>query len=355
MDKPVTREIPLRTVFLTVGDYLRNGLRWWWVLLLVGVAYGAYTAYTVRQEQAVYIAPLTFVLNEETGGRPAGGILGQLGLGSGVSSGASPDKIIALAKSQQIVHDLLLDSVAVEGNRDRLANHLIGAYDLVEKWELPEGQRAIVNGSIATMTEKEKNLLKLVHFFLIDANEGIIAVSSDENTGILSLRVATPQQDISLAIAYGLYENLSQFYTEESTGNSRATVERMQEKADSLSGVLSRAEYRLANMVDSRLGATQRRDLVRVAQAEREIQILNLTYAEVLRNLETARFALSTRTPFFQTVDVPFTPLYAIRQNWRKKGLYGVLTGAFIGFLLVSVGKFYGDVMRGEEEVGRRE
>lgn len=347
MDKSSTREIPLRTVFLTIGDYLRNGLRFWWVLLLVGIAYGAYSAYTARAEVAVFPARLTFVLNEESGAGGAGGILGRLGLGGGGGGGgASPGKIIALAQSQQIMHNTLLDSVTIDGTNDRMANHMIRIYELADKWELPEGKHALVNATIETMTEAEKNLLKQLHYFVNTGEEDILLVKNDEETNIMTLLAKTPDQQMSLSLAYGVYENLSRFYTEESTGNSRATVERLQVKSDSVATMLSRAEYRLANMMDSRLGAMQRRDLVRRGQAEREVQILNLTYAEVLRNLETARFALSTHTPFFQTVDVPFTPLYAIRKNWKKTGFYGILTGAFLGFLLVSAGKFYFDVMR---------
>lgn len=339
------REIPLRDLFLTIGDYFRAGLRHWWVLMIGGLIFGLYQGYTARKQATAYAAPLTFVLNEDQGGNRMGGLLGQFGLGGGSSSGASPEKIIALAKSQKLLHSLLLDTVAVKGQTDRLANHLIKAYNLVETLELPENRRSIVHQDIELMSEEEKGLLKMMYGFVLDETKQILQVSNNDDTGILTINATTVSQPISLAISYGLYEKLSKFYTEESTGNSRATVARLRVKADSVATALNAAEYRLAGMMDTRLGALQRRDLVRQAQLDRQVQLLNLTYAEVLRNLETASFALSTKTPFFQTVDVPFTPLFPKRANWKKKLLSGGAIGAFLGFLLVGAVKFYRDVM----------
>lgn len=349
MNSPPTREIPLRNIFLTVGDYLRAGLRYWWVLVLFGVGLGVYRAYVARETKTKYYAALTFVLNENQTNRGVGGILGQFGLGGGQGGGATPDKIIALAKSQKLINELLLDTITVEGRDDRLANHLIGVYDLVEEWSLREERRRIVNGQISTMTEPEKALLKRMYSFVTGEAYGVLSVKVNDDTGILTLTVVTRSQPVSLAICYGLYDKLSRFYTEESTGNSRATVERLRLKSDSVAAALNAAEYRLARAVDTRLGALQRRDLVRQYQLEREVQILNVTYAEVLRNLETATFALSTKTPFFQTIDEPFTPLYNEEPNWKEELIYGGLLGAFAGFVLVSIVKFYRDVMADQQ------
>ena len=348
MTPPPSREIPLREVFLTVGDYLRWILRHWYLPLLLGLAYGAYRAYVAREAHTDYYAQLTFVLNEESNrGGGVGGLLGQFGLGGAATGGTTPEKIIALARSRKLLNDLLLDSISVDGRSDRLANHLIGAYDLVEEWELREDQRAIIHGTIAAMTEREKALLKRMYSFLGREVQPLLRVSSDEDTGILTISAVSRRQDISMAVAYGLYDRLSRFYTEESTGNARATVQRLSAKADSVAGVLTTAEYELARLMDSRLGTLQRSNLVRQAQLQRQVGLLNLTYTEVLRNLETASFALSTRTPFFQTIDLPFTPLYNDEPDWRREGLLGVLLGAVLGGVVLTGIKFYRDVMSG--------
>lgn len=351
MAQPTTREIPLRDLFITIGDYFRNGLRYWWVIAVVGLVFAIWWGGWAKQQLPLYGAPLTFVLNEESSRPAVGGILGQLGLEGSGGATTSPDKITALAKSQKIIHGLLLDTVLVDGVADRLVNHVISEYELVERWELPDDERKIVNGQLTKMTEQEKSLLKRMHFYVLSEEEEILTFASNEDTGILTLEARSRNQDLSLAMSYGLYDRLSKFYTRESTGGSRATVERLRAKADSLGSVLSRAEYQLASLMDTRLGVTQRRELVRRAQAERNVQLLNLTYLEVLRNLETASFALSTQTPFFQTVDVPFSPLPGLRPNWIETAVRGLAVGAFLGFLLVSVLKCYQDIMRGDDVI----
>jgi hypothetical protein len=351
MDKSSNREIPLRDIVLLFGDYLRNGLRFWWLLVIVGALFGGYMGWKARETKLTYAAPLTFVLNEETGGGGGmGSILGQFGLGGGGGGGTTPEKILALAKSQKIIHGLLLDSIMVDGVSDRTANHIITVYDLVEEWKLPENGFKIVKREIAEMSEKEKKLLKRLHSFLFNEADPLIRISSDDDTQIMKVSARTENQDLSLAMSTNLYQKLSVFYTEESTGNSRASVARLRFKADSVAAALNAAEYKLANTMDTRLGVTQRRGMLQQAQLMRQVEILSLTYGEILRNYETADFALSTRTPFFQTIDEPFTPLYKESVNWKKQLLYGGFAGAFLGFLLVSLVKFYQDIMNPSTE-----
>ena len=76
-------------------------------------------------------------------------------------------------------------------------------------------------------------------------------------------------------------------------------------------------------------------------QFNRKIQILSLAYGEIIRNLETAKFTLSTKTPFFQLVDEPFKPLLKMKANPIKNGIKGGALGVIIGFVLVGVVRFY--------------
>jgi hypothetical protein len=49
MDKSSNREIPLRDIVLLFGDYLRNGLRFWWLLVIVGALFGGYMGWKARE------------------------------------------------------------------------------------------------------------------------------------------------------------------------------------------------------------------------------------------------------------------------------------------------------------------
>lgn len=345
MDKSTSRDIPLRDLLLIVGDYLRAGLRYWWVCVIVGLLVGGYMAWDAKRTPLTYVAPITFVLNDSSSGGGVGSILGQFGIGGGGGAGATPDKILALAKSQKIIHAVLLDSVLVDGRQDRVANHLIQVYDLPTEWELKPDQQRIQLSEISEMSEKEKSLLKRLHQFVLGEANNIIRISAEKKTEIIKVSAKTLNEDLSMALSTRLFDNLSVFYTKESTGSSRASVEKLRYKADSVAAALSATEYQLATTLDTRLDIQQQRGLLRQAQLDRQVQILSLTYAEILRNLETADFALSSRTPFFQTIDQPFTPLYKDQPNWKMQLIYGCLGGALFGFLLVAMLKFYRSVM----------
>lgn len=345
MDKSTSRDIPLKDLLLIIGDYLRECLRYWWLCLILGAMIGGFLGWQARVTEVTFVAPITFALNSASGGGGVGSLLGQFGFETGGGTSASPDKILALAKSQKIIHTVLLDSVVVDGGRDRIANHLIRVYDLPTVWELTGDPQKIIHGEIAEMKKEERALLKRLHNFVLSDDENIIRINSDGDTDILRVTARTLNEDLSLAITLSLYDKLSSFYTQESTGSSRASVEKLRYKADSVANALAEAEYQLAAAQDTRLDIQQQRGLLRQAQLSRQVQILGLSYAEILRNLETADFALSSRTPFFQTIDVPFTPLYKDKPNWKLQLVYGGVGGVFIGMLLVSLLKFYRTLM----------
>ncbi len=345
MDNTTPRDIPLKDLLLIIGEYLRESLRYWWLCLLLGVLVGGYLGWKARSTKMTYVAPMTFALNNASGGGGVGSLLGQFGFDTGGGSSASPDKILALAKSQKILHDLLLDSVVVDGQSDRIANHLIEVYDLPEEWQLTGDPQKIIREEIEEMKKEERSLLKRLHSFVLSDVHNIIRINSDVKTDIIRVTAQTLNEDLSLAITRNLYDKLSSFYTQESTGSSRASVEKLRYKADSVAAALAAAEYQLATALDTRLDIQQQRGLLRQAQLDRQVQILSLSYAEILRNLETADFALSSRTPFFQTIDIPFTPLYRDKPNWKLQLIYGGVGGVFLGILLISLLKFYRSVM----------
>ncbi|MEO0731321.1 MAG: hypothetical protein AAFZ52_00685 [Bacteroidota bacterium] len=340
-----TREITLKDLLLQLQAYLRFGVRFWYLVLLSGGALAFYLAYEARQEPLRYYAPLTFVVNEDQPpGLVSGGLLGQLGLANS-NPGVNVEKMFALARSGKIINALLLDSITIDGRADRFANHLLRTEELATLWELTE-PKAITGDQLEQMSLRERALFRWLHRYLLREETPIIRLSTNEETGIHQITAAARDEELSLQLSLHLYELLSSFYTEETTGNARASVDRLRNKKDSLGVALQQAEYRLATQQDTRLGLIQRRDVLTQRQLERQVQILNLSYAEVLRNLETADFALSTKTPFFQTVDLPYTPLYKQDASWLTAAIKGFLVGAAFLFSFLMLVKFYREVMR---------
>lgn len=355
-DVTPAREVGLREVILTIGTYLREARRFWYVILLAGVLLGGYRAYRAYTTPLRFQASMQFIVSNSNkgGGIALGGVLGQLGLGGGGGSagGVNLKRVMMFATSRKLVTNMLLDSVDLAGRNDLLINHVIDNSGLREKWDDVDsyyGVREVTTDSIDGMTPIERSILKGVYAaMLYDPELAMINSEINEDNGLLMITTTSFNEGLSIYLARELFERLSDFYTLESTGQSMASVALLQNKADSILRELTQAEYSLANNFDTRQGLTQQRDQVARTQLGRKVSILSLAYTEVVRNLETAKFTLSTQTPFFQVVDEPIRPLNRVKPNWIMVALLNFVIGAIVAFVLISLRRLYLTVMREE-------
>lgn len=350
------RAVSIRQLILTIQDYAKAILRGWPWLLLAGVLYGGYRMYETSQRPVYWVAQTTFVVNndQESGGGGLGAVLGRFGLGGGGGGGGGENlnRIMSFATSKYMLNRMFLDSAEISGSDDLIVNHIIRGCNLEETYQLEEyyGITKITAPTIEEMPIQERRLLKAVYGHITASNELPLATAIEQETGILSIITKTQEEELSLFLSTAVYHYTSDFYTEESTGQSKATVERLQVKADSILGELNAAEFQLAKFSDTKLSLANQRDQTRTFQLNRKIQILTLAYGEIVRNLETAKFALSSNTPFFQLVDEPFTPLQAMYPKPLKAGIQGAIIGMILASVLVAAVHFYREVMREETE-----
>ncbi|MFK8165205.1 MAG: hypothetical protein AB8H12_22355 [Lewinella sp.] len=347
------KEVPIRKVIVTVQEYLWAGLRGWPWLLLGALLVGGYQAWEAYQRPIFYSANTTFVVNEDqgSGGGGLGSVLGQIGLGGGGGGGGhNLKRIMAFATSKYLLNDLLLDTVTLKGTPDLLINHVITYGELAEKLELKLafGIDQLSVNQVDSLSRQEGALLKAVYTYLTEDDEFPIVTDIADDTGMLTITAKTRDEDLTLELSTGLYQYISEFYRKETTGQSQATVTRLQSKADSILKELNAAEYQLASFTDTRLSLNNRRDQLKTVQLSRKIQILGLAYGEIVRNLETAKFTLSAKTPFFQLVDEPFKPLFKMKANPLKNGIKGGLLGGVLGFVFVGMMRFYQEAMSEE-------
>jgi len=345
------KEVSVRQVILSVQEYLWAVLRGWPWLLLGALLMAGYTAWSASQRPVYWVAETTFVVNDDqsNGGGGLSSVLGQIGLGGGGGGGGSHNlkRILAFTTSKYLLNKMLLDSAIIGTNHDLIINHVIRGCNMEETYLLPEsyGITRITSNSIDSMPKKERSLLKLVYTHLTLSKEYPILTEIEDETGMLTITAKTQEEELSLFLAKTLYEYISAFYTLESTGQSKASVDRLQSKADSILTELNTAEYQLAKFTDTRLSLANQRDQLRVVQLNRKISILTLAYGEIIRNLEAAKYGLSANTPFFQLVDVPFTPLLKMKPNPLKTGIKGGSIGVILASVFVGLAYFYRTAM----------
>ena len=346
----LVHDVPVGEVFDTVVEYLRLARRRWYVLLAAALVGGGIAFYYAASAPERYDASLTFLINEEDAGVGAvSGLLGNIGLGAAAES-YNLDKIVALSRSNKILGQVLLDTLVIDGVADLVVNHVITAQGLDSEWELGPGDR-VDGSSLATMSDEARNLLRNVSRYVSEG--GMLAVSPDSDTGILTISCASQDERLSFYCTTELYEVLSAFYTAQSISSRAATVEKLQAKADSLRRLLETSEAQLARRTDTRLGVLGQESRLRETRLRREIPLFGTAYAQVLTNLETANFALSTSTPFFSTIDTPFLPLPILKRDPLMAALGGAFVGFGVAFVVLALHHFIAQIRASKAGVSR--
>jgi hypothetical protein len=268
-------------------------------------------------------------------------LLGQFGFGSGTSGEYNLDKIAELAKSRHIVQSALFDSATVNGKNDYLANHVIAIHNLHKDWRKDSLLRdfKFAHSDAQRFARHENKALKALHnYMILDKDKAFVASGYSKQTSILNLTVSAHSEELSIALAESLYRNLGAFYIEQSTAQSRQTVRNLEARTDSIRAILTASERNLARTEDRTLGLLLKEDRVPQKRLGTDVQILNLMYAEAIKNLETASFLLKNTTPVFMAIDKPLAPIKPVRASKKMALALGLGLG-FLAAALLILGK----------------
>ena len=338
-------ELSLKEIIAIIRQYYSEAKRSWKILVFFIVLSSAGFIADAWLTKPVYPATLTFMVREDSKNGLSGvaGLLGQFGLGGGASSEYNMDKIVELAKSRHIVQAALFDSVSINGKNDFLANHVIDLYDLHYDWRKDTLLRdfRFTRSDIDHFARRENKALKALHTYMLLDKKAFISASYSKQTSIISLQVSARNESLSILLSEAIYRQLSAFYIEQSTAQSRQTVRNLELRTDSIRSVLTGFERNLARTEDRNMGLIFKEDKVPQKRLGTDVQILNLMYAEAIKNLETASFLLKNATPIFMEIDRPLAPIKPIGASKKWALLFGVLLGAGISLLYI-----FGKMMR---------
>lgn len=333
------QEMTLRDLVAKVIDIYRM-LRAQWKLVLLSVSLFSGTFLLIALlTPPKYPAQLTFMVREDSknGLSSVANLLGQFGFGSGSSGDLNLDKITELAKSRHILQAALFDSATIQEKSDYLANHIIETYNFHRKWSDDKLLRdfRFAHGNVEQFDRRENKALKHLHQYMVGEKTAFVKAGYSKQTSILNITAYARREDLSIALVESLYRHLSQFYIEQSTAQSRQTVRNLELRRDSIRAVLTTAETTLARTEDRTLGLLLKEDKVPQKRLGTDIQILNLMYAEAIKNLETASFLLKNATPVFMEIDRPLAPIKPVNASKKVALALGLGIGLLIAIIYI--------------------
>lgn len=347
-------EVSLKQVIIKIKEY--GLLLWenWKTILISATVFGALSVLYAQSRATTYSAKLTFMINENESSSGVGGgavsILGALGVGG--QSEFNLDKIIALSKSDKILHTTLLSKGLVNGKVDFFGNHLAQAIDVRNiEWKnsnLMANWSGFKSDSIAGFTLQDLNALKFLTSKLVGGiagAQGLMSSSYDKESSIMMLKITSPSEDFTINFLEKLFESLSNFYVEKSVQKEKSTFDIITRKVDSIRAVLSGKEMAQAAFQDSHYGLLSERPKVPQKRLGRDVNILNVMYAEAVKNVEMADFALKNRTPFVQPIDRPLRPIAPEKAKWKNYLLVGFVIGAILAMFWIVAQRYLKETM----------
>ncbi|MBK8954382.1 MAG: hypothetical protein IPM34_02360 [Saprospiraceae bacterium] len=331
------------------GSYLSEFKLRWKTLVLALILGCALGVIIKLNREKTYEAEVSFMLNEETGS--FGGVSSVIGqFGGLLSSGDQVNlhKILDLAKSRKIAEKIFFKKISLDGGHsDYLVNHLIREQESIGKWAPSPFYKSnhplkgfkFQRDHLASFERIENMALLQAHQLFLSK----ILTRVSDKTNLMYLNMSGSDETLTFELATNLFGELSQFYIDKSVEKQEDTYRGLLQKTDSLKALLDINQHRLAGLKDNFRGSWLLTEDVPKTLLDQDIKILQLVYAEAMKNKEMASFALINKTPFIQPVDLPILPLKCNQTSWPVALLMGMIYGLFAGFLYIGFLKFFRD------------
>ncbi len=315
---------------------LKNNIIVLAIFSLLGLLFGYFLAYYQGER---YKSELRFLVKSDGSVSGLSGMLG--GLGSVLGGGAlgSPlERTIEIASSDRIVGSALLSHVQYQGRSEMLANLLIRTSSLQNEWMNDSVLKLVkfskTDTSIEKMAYPKRKALKVLEGMLLPkSGNGIIALSFDKKSGIVTLSAIHKNEEFAIVLVKAIFNKLKDFYVEQMIASAEMNVGLLQKKVDSIKYELTKIQNVYARTTDQSIGLLFQEDKVELKRLAFKEQMLSAMYAEAQKNLETFKFMNDSAIPSLTVIDMPYSPLENIQGN---KILYAAV-GTLIGFFSVLI------------------
>lgn len=304
---------------------------------IIGIVYAWLTP-------ATYTAKLTFVVEEtKTGGGGLGSLAslaGQFGVDLGGSGGGmlSGDNVLVYFKSESLAKETLITPLS-ENSKISLADRYAEIYDHKQKWLENDQINQLVNFPPVTVGVKYTTLQdSLLNVLVYEINSKRFSIGkTDKRANFIDAHVTTKDAIFSKRYCELIVDKAINKYQVTKTKRQKSTVDKLQFRADSILNLLNRKTSMSASLQTTSTTKDinpiyKTNTAIAVETVSRDKTVLVTMFAEIVKNLELAKFTLSQETPVIQIIDSPELPL---TRNRYSKALLGISFSLF--FMLISI------------------
>jgi len=333
-------EISLKELIEKSKEGWRYLLRKWIIILIFGLGGAAVGLIASLLTPPKYSAHLSFALVEKSAG---GGGLADLAssfgissmLGGGSNGAFSGDNLLEIMQSPHTIEQTLLTPVVYQGKKQNLVEVYIQFNELRDKWQKKENNKELQTLSYSigqkreSFTRTQDSVLNSIYDKIIKSNALTIA-RKDKKLSFVNVNFTSKDEVFSKLFEEKLMEVTYRFYKETKTAQSRANVNMMQAKADSIRRLYESSLYRSAGYSQVNINQALAYAAVPKQKQEYNSQLYATVYTEVLKNLETLKLDMARETPIVQIIDTPRFPLEKDRLGKAKAMATGGVLGSFL-------------------------
>ena len=332
-------EITLKELVVKIKEWYSYFLHNWKVIILVSII-GASVGLTYSiLKKPLYIATLTFALEDEKAGGGFGGALGlasSFGLDLGGSGGGifSGSNLTELFKSRSMVEKTLLSPVNLNGKQISLAEMFIQN----NKWRSTWNKNPKL-ANIAFLPNSDRNKFTRVQDSIMGKMYESLSTTSlsvgqkDKKVAIINIDVASTNELFSKLFCEALARQVGRFYVETKSKKARNNMAILERQVDSVRGELNSSISGVAVANDNTFNLNPAMNVKRTPSVRRQVDVQANTaiLSELVKQSELAKVTLRKETPLIQVIDRPILPLPMERFGKAK----GIIIGGFLGGFLI--------------------
>ena len=339
-------ETSIKEIIQTAKKWINFLVKRWGfigVACFLGVAISLFIHF---YKPTTYKAKLVFVSSE---GEDGGGLskLSSLGsqfginLGGGSSSAFGGENLLVLMKSRRLIVQTLFDSVNLKGKDTRLLE-----YYLLRDSVMDDDLEKVSFNNVKTFEDcnyRQDSLLNIIYENLTEAALRVSKV--DKDLAFKLVEFTDIDEQFAKVFVENLTKNVTEFYVETKTSQTKKNILMLQQKADSVERELSKNMVSAAVSRDRSVFSSNTQSLVNTTRNQMKAQMLGTIYAEVIKNLELSRTMAAHNEPLIQVIDSPRFPLEKEKSSLIKMLLAGLMGGLFVsgGYLIGR--ELYKDIM----------
>ncbi|MDP3394028.1 hypothetical protein [Sediminibacterium sp.] len=349
---------------ISLKELLQKMNKWWsylkthWIkIVFIGLIGGAIGFIYAWMQPANYVAKITFVVEENKSNSSSlsglASLAGQFGVDLGSNNGGSilsGENILLFFKSNTLTREVLLSKF--DETTDKL---FVDVYaektGIANSWkDKPKYQRFnfLPNKISKNYSRDQDSILNSIIFIITSSQLEIKKV--DKKASFLEVSITMPDEELAKIYCEKIVKTAVDKYLSVKTKGQIQTINRLQERVDSIAALLnsktiSSADLQTSSNIMDINPMYKKNNIVSTEKTTRDKFLLSSMYTEVIKNLELAKFSLSQETPVIQIIDQPYYPLLIKKTSKRIAVIIGgILFGILIIAYLVFI-KMYKDIL----------